>query len=149
MTARLIVTAALSATCACLSLASDQSKAARTEKLVAVVYRIHAIAKSGYTDAKSYLVRREIDPITSVQDLQSLTTILYGVLSPHKGDEGYDDAFETAIFTCVRKLAEIAGEDASRALEELRWTIGRDGGPALELQKAIDKQARISKGFDP
>jgi hypothetical protein len=150
MTARLIMTAALFATSVCSSLAGEQeSKAARTERLTAVVSRIHATGKSGYTDAKFPLVRREIDPISSVQDLRSLALILYGVLSPEMGDESYDFAFEMAMFTCVRKLAEIPGEDASRALEDLRLIIGRDGGPALELREAIEKQTRISKEAHP
>jgi hypothetical protein len=150
MMARLFVTAALFATSVCSPLAGEpESKAARTERLSAAVSRIHAIAKSGYTDAKFSAVRREIDGFSSVQDLRSLALIFYGVLSPQLGDESYDFAFEHAMFACVRKLAEIPGRDASRALEDLRVTIGRDGGPALELREAIEKQARISKEAHP
>jgi hypothetical protein len=94
-------------------------------------------------------VSREIDSVSDVQDLRSLALIFYGVLSPQMGDESYDFAFEVAMFRCVRKLAEIPGRDASRALEDLRLAIGRDGGPALELREAIEKQARISKQATP
>ncbi len=144
------MTTALLVGSVCSSLAGEQErKAERTERLSAVVFRIRAIAKSGYTDAKFPLVRREIDPFSSVQDLRSLALIFYGVLSPQMGDESYDFAFEMAMFACVRKLAEIPGQDASRALEDLRLTIGRDGGPALELREAIEKQARIPKQATP
>jgi hypothetical protein len=150
MSARLFITAVLVAASVCSSLAGQhESKDARTERLTAIVSRIHAIAKSGYTDAKFPLVSCEIDPVSDVQDLRSLALIFYGVLSPQMGDESYDFAFEAAMFRCVRKLAEIPGRDASRALEDLRLTIGRDGGPALELREAIEKQARISRQASP
>jgi hypothetical protein len=148
MIARLLTTAALLGATVSASLAgSQESKAARTERLTTVVNRVHAIGKIGYSDAKWPIVQKEIDTIRDVDDLRSLVLIFYGILSPQKGDESYDFAFEAAIGACIRKLATIPTEQASSALKSLQPLIGFDS--SLGLQEAIREQSKIMKPPSP
>src|SRR5439155_2516304 len=133
MIAGLLMTAGLLAATVCASLAgSPESKDSRAERLLGVVNRIHAIGKIGYSDAKWPIIQKEIDPIPAVEDLRSLILIFYGVLSPQKGDESYDFAFEAAIRACIRKLATIPTEQASSALKSLYPLIGSDSSLGLQ-----------------
>ena len=148
MIARLLTTATLLTATVCASLAgSPESKDSRAERLIGVVNRIHAIGKIGYSDAKWPIVQKEIDAVPDVDDLRSLVLIFYGVLSPQKGDESYDFAFEAAIRACIRKLATIPTKQASSALKSLHPLIGLDS--SLGLQDAIQEQSKIVKPRSP
>jgi hypothetical protein len=148
MIARVFRTVILFAATACLSVASPpESKDSRAERLLGIVNRVHAIGKSGYSDAKWQIIQKEIDAVPAVEDLRSLILIFYGVLSPQKGDESYDFAFEAGIRACIRKLATIPTEQASSALKSLQSPIGFDS--SLGLQEAIQEQAKIVKPRSP
>src|ERR1700719_1561199 len=148
MIARLLMATALLAATVSASLAgSQESKAARTERLMAIVNRIHAIGKIGYSDAKWPIIQKEIDAATAVEDLRSLVLIFYGLLSPQRGDESYDFAFEAGIRACIRKLATIPTEQASSALKSLQPFIGFDS--SLGLREAIEEQSKIVKPPSP
>jgi hypothetical protein len=126
---------------------SPESKTERTERLTAIVNRIHAIGRIGYSDAKWPIIQKEIDAAPAVEDLRSLVLIFYGFLSPQKGDESYDFAFEAGIRACLRKLATIPTEQASSALKSLHPVIGLDS--SLGLQDAIQEQSKIMKTRSP
>ena len=64
MIARYLITALFVATAARGLFADPAPKAERTAQLTAVVSRIDAIARDGYTDAKWPLVRKQIDAIS-------------------------------------------------------------------------------------
>jgi hypothetical protein len=123
------------------------TKAERTERLTAVVARIHTIAKEGYTDATWPLIREEIDGINPPDDLKSLVLVLDGLLTPQNGDESYDFALEATIRACVRRLAAMPTKESSIALRSLQPLIGSDA--SLGLQEAIDQQAQIMKDHVP
>ena len=148
MIARLLMTTALVAAMVGASLAgSQESKAARTERLTAIVNRVHAIGKIGYSDAKWPIIQKEIDAAPAVDDLRSLVLIFYGFLLPQKGDESYDFAFEAAIRACIRKLATIPSQEASFALRGLHPIVGSDA--SLGLREAIEEQSKIAKPPSP
>jgi len=147
MIARVFRTVILFAATACLSVASPESKDSRAERLMGIVHRVHAIGKVGYSDEKWQIIQKEIDAVRAVEDLRSLILIFYGVLSPQKGDESYDFAFEAGIRACIRKLATVPTEQASSALKSLQSLIGFDS--SLGLQEAIQEQAKIMQPRSP
>jgi hypothetical protein len=114
------------------------------DALFEVASRVGSIGRSGYADAKWPLVRKEIETVSTAEDLRSLVLVLYGLLTPQKGDESYDFAFEAAVRASLQKLATIPTNDASAALESLRPLIGHDA--SLGLQEAIDEQRKITNG---
>jgi hypothetical protein len=115
-------------------------KAARTQRLTAIVARIDSIARAGYSDAKRGVIRSEVDALSTPDDLCSLVLLCYGVLRPQQGDESYDFAFEAAIRACLQKLATIPTAESSRALHSLQPLIGHDA--SLGLEDAIQKQEK-------